>query len=237
MRWAAAFVAIAAGCGFSPAAPTDAAHDAAPGAPSDASPPADVATCTVTGSGALVAAGTIGGTGGTAEPALACAPSELPIGIQLDMSSAPIDNHGDEVVAVATHLRCGTIARDGSGAMVTTPAELVTQPGGQGGGNCSQYFPTTATTEVDCPTGAVIVGLDGNLPEDTLFNSLTITCAALSSTLVTTTTVALPVDATGDSDQLQHAPCPAGTALVQLGLHGACGQDELLPQCAALACQ
>src|SRR5262249_41772804 len=163
-----------------------------------------------------VAAGAIGGGGGTAETALACAPSEVPIGIQLDMSSSPIDNHGDEVVAVATHLRCGTIARAGSGAMVTTPAELVTQPGGHSRGNCRQYFPTTATTEVDCPSGAVIVGLDGNLPDDTLFNSLKITCGSLSGALVTTTTIALPVDGTGDDDQVQHAPCPTGTALAQL---------------------
>ena len=53
----------------------------------------------------------------------------------------------------------------------------MTQLGNQGGGNCSKYFPTNSTAEVDCPTGAVIVGVAGNLPADTLFNSLTITCA------------------------------------------------------------
>jgi hypothetical protein len=239
MRWRAGLVAIAAGCGFSPSAtPNDARRDAAPAPPQiDASfAPDAVPACTIATNGALVAGGTIGGDGGDVETTLACAASEVAIGIQLDMSTSTIDNHGGEVVAVSTHLRCGTIARDGSGAMVTTPAELLTQLGGQGGGNCSSYFPTATTAEADCPSGSVIVALDGNLPEDTLFNSLSITCAALSGSTITPTTVKLAVDTTGDDDNSQHAPCPAGTALVQLGLHGACGQDELLPQCAPLAC-
>ena len=235
MKWLAALAATAGACGFAPTAKST-SSDAGSGSSADASTDAPAA-CTIVAGGSPVAVSTIGGNSGSAEPALACAAAELPIGIQLDMSSSPISNHGGEVVAVATHLRCGKIARSGSGAMTTTPAELVTQLGNQGGGNCNPYFPTVATPEVDCPAGAVIVGLDGNLPLDTLFNSLTITCASLSGAVLTTSTVVLPVDTTHASNNVQHAPCGIGMALVQLGLRGACGQDELLPQCAVLACE
>lgn len=239
MRWVAVIATVAA-CGFAPRTVgndpgVDATRD-----PIDAKTTPDAAlasqACTVTPSSTLAAAGSIGGDGGSSETALACSGSELPIGIQLDMSSMAISNHGNEVVAVATHMRCGAITREASGAMMTVPAELVTQLGDQGTGDCSKYFPTTSTPEVDCPNGAVIVALDGNLPLDTLFNSLTITCASLSGATITTTTLTQPVDQTGATDHPQSAPCPPGSALAQLGLHGACGQDELLPQCAALTC-
>ena len=126
----AALLAIASGCGFSPtavasdsagadAAATDSPHTDANHAVPDAAPVA----CSVTANGALAAAGEIGGDGGNAEPALACHAGELPIGIQLDMSSGTISDHGGEVVAVATHVRCGAITRDPSGAMATAQAD------------------------------------------------------------------------------------------------------------------
>jgi len=235
-----AVIATVAACGFTPrAVGSDPGIDAIR-APIDAQTTTDAAlvsqACTVTPSSTLAAAGSIGGGGGSSETALACGGSELPIGIQLDMSNMAIPNHGNEVVAVATHMRCGAIKRDASGAMMTVQAELVTQLGDQGSGDCSKYFPTTATSEVDCPNGAVIVGLDGNLPLDTLFNSLTITCASLSGATITTTTLTRPVDQTDATDHPQSAPCPPGSALAQLGLQGGCAQDELLPQCAALTC-
>jgi hypothetical protein len=84
----------------------------------------------------------------------------------------------------------------------------------------------------------VLVGLTGNRGEDSLFNTVGLTCAALTPTgEVGTTTEAVPVTDTGSySNRPQTAACPDGRAVVGFALRSGCGIDKLTPSCAPLRC-
>lgn len=225
-----ALLAVAA-CGFHGPGLIDDAHppgdapvarDAAPHP--DATPDAvpDAPPCTQHPSDLQVAGGTLGGAGGSLQPALACAGSGIPVGLALDVTQAPLGNHNNELAVVAIHVRCGTII---GGATVL--GEVITS-GGAGTANCSSYANPRPSTELLCPPGAAIVAIDGNELDTSLYNSVVVTCS--NGTM-------LPFPTSGAwTNQPQHATCPPNTVVAGFAVRAGCGQDQLALQCAALTC-
>jgi hypothetical protein len=84
----------------------------------------------------------------------------------------------------------------------------------------------------------VLVGLTGNRGEASLFNTVSLTCAALTPTgEVGTTTRSVPVADTGTyTTRPQTAACPDGGAVVGFAIRSSCGIDKLTPACAPLRC-
>ena len=109
---------------------------------------------------------------------------------------------------------------------------------GGAGANCSAYRPFTTSAEARCPTGAVLVGFDGNQPDDVLFNHVALRCAPLAYPATIDGAVMLvPVDGTGtDTNQPQTAACPAGTTIIGLKPRAGCGIDGVELVCAPLTC-
>ena len=180
---------------------------------------------------------TLGSTsGGSPRDALACPTGELPIGLAFDLTDNPIDNHGNQRLVSGVRLACGTIDLVDGVAQLTATTEVALRGGS--GGNCSDYFPFTASALAQCPPGQVMVGLDGNRPDDVLFNNVGLRCAALSPTAAVGADVTtVPVAGTGtDGNAPQTATCPAGTALIELRPNAGCGVDGLTLACAALTC-
>jgi len=222
-------------CTFAPRgeAPGDAAGEApdAPDAP-DAPPP-----CRVGAAPPLAAGGVLGSTaGGDPIGPVACPVDQLPIGAAFDLTDNPISNHGNQRLVAGLHVRCGAIDQSTT-ATTITPADLQSRHGGAGA-NCAAYRPFTTSAEARCPTGTVLVGFDGNQPDDVLFNHVALRCAPLAYAATIGADVTLvPVDGTGtESNRPQTATCPAGTAVVGLKPNAGCGIDGVELVCAPLSC-
>lgn len=238
VRWFP-IVCLVAGCAYDPD-PAGLTGDGPPVGdgplPDTGDGPVAVAACVFTSTGAEVEAPVIGGSGGTPRDPATCPPGELPIGLGFDVSEDGIGNHADQVAMVNLHVRCGRIARDTGNLLSTTPTTVVDRNGGQGG-NCSDYFPTVVAAEVTCPAGSLLVGVNGNRLDDTLYNTVSIACAQLSpnGTIGAVTTIAIAN--TGDeNNQPMTSLCPAGTAITSFGVRSGCGHDQLAPRCAPLSC-
>lgn len=233
-RASLAVLATVGACTFAPrgAATDDATGDAGDAAaPTPDAPPAcRLGVGAPTGDG-----GVLGSTsGGDAVAALTCPDHQLPIGASFDLTDNPISNHGNQRLIAGVAIRCGTIDLP---TMTVTPTDLPSVHGGTGG-NCAAYRPFTTSAEARCPTGTVLVGLDGNQPDAVLFNHVALRCAALTypATIGGDVTI-VPVDGTGtDSNQPQTAACPADTAVVALRPNAGCGIDGLVLSCAPLTC-
>lgn len=245
-------VALMAGCGFSISAgvpggggddapadapPTDGATDGAPDASRDA-PMVDA--CTVVPSGGGTAITGLGGASGNQTGNLACPQGELPIGLAFDVTPGPIATHGNQLLLVNVRARCARVERTTSNQMVSTATATVAHLGGTGSSPsaCDPYFPTNPTAEVTCPSGQVLVGVEGNQVDTTLYNTVSIRCAALlANGTVSASTTTLPIAGTGtNQNQPETAICPAGTAITSLVARSGCGQDSVTPTCAALTC-
>lgn len=229
---------VVVGCGYHPQVAAVATDGPPPGDGND--PPADTPTtaaCGVAISGAEVAAPIIGGTGGTDRAPATCAAGELPIGLGYDVTQNPLSNHANQVAMVHLHLRCGRIARGTDGVFSTTPMEVFDSTGGVGG-NCAPYFPTVVATEVLCPAGSVLVGVGGNRLDDTLYNTVSITCRALGPDGTPTgSRVTLTIANTGtETNQPMTSACDEGTAISSFGIKSGCGHDQLAPRCAPISC-
>lgn len=236
VRWFPVTVLVA-GCAFDPS-PAGVSGDG-PGLADGPVPDDDAITvnaCTFTSTGAEVDAPVIGGTGGTSRDPVVCLPGELPIGLGFDVSSGGISNHANQVAMVHVHARCGRLARDSSNGLSTTPTGVIDRNGGQGG-NCSEYFPTVVAAEVTCPSGSILVGVDGNRLDNTLYNTVSIACAVLSpdGTLGTVTSISIP-NTGQETNQPMTSRCPPGTAVSSFGIRSGCGHDQLAPRCAPVSC-
>ena len=228
-----AVLATLGGCTFTPAgAPDDGGGAAAPDTPTAP----DAAPCQVTAGTPTADGGVLGSTaGGDPLAALTCPDHQLPIGAAFDLTDNPISNHGNQRLVAGVYLRCGTIAQ--TPVATITPAERTGVHGGTGG-NCAAYRPYTLSVEARCPDGTVLVGFDGNQPDDVLFNHVALRCTPLGypATIGADITI-VPVDGTGtDTNRPQTAACPAGTALIGLRPNAGCGIDGVVLDCAPLTC-
>ncbi len=218
--------------------PSDASTSDNPATGDAATDGTTASPCSIAIAGGETDAPPIGGDGGSQRADAVCAAGELPIGLGFDVSQDTIDNHNDQVAMVNVRVRCANIERYSDGAFHTTPNEQFTSMGGMGG-NCNAYFPTTVADEVVCPDGQVMVGISGNRLDDTLYNTVAITCATLASDgTPTTTTTTLAVAGTGaESNQPMSSACDAATAISSFAIRSGCGHDQLKPRCAPLVCQ
>jgi len=255
-----ALVVLAAGCGFSlqPAG----GIDSAPG--DDAPPPIDAAfdaspvdgplvidaalidapmvtACTVSPSGATTTIPGVGGTGGLNQGMLGCPVGELPVGIQFDVTPAPIVNHANQTLIVHIRVRCGRVTRTTSSVMTTSPQGQAEHLGLDGSSPtaCDAYVPPTVTQEVSCPAGQVLTGIRGNQVDTTLYNTVSVRCTTLAANgTVTGSHTVLVVNGTGSyNNAIETSNCPAGTAIISLTARSGCGQDSVTPSCAPLSCQ
>ncbi|MBL8623395.1 MAG: hypothetical protein JNK64_18930 [Myxococcales bacterium] len=222
-------------CTFAPRGELPGDGDAA--APPDGPATPDAAPCRLGAMPPLADGGVLGSTaGGDPLAPLTCPADQLPIGAAFDLTDNPISNHGNQRLVAGVHLRCAALTQAGSDVTVT-PTDLDSLHGGTGG-NCAAYRPFTTSPEARCPTGTVLVGFDGNQPDDVLFNHVALRCAPLGSpgTVGADVTI-VPVDGTGtDSNRPQTATCPAGTMVIGLSPHAGCGIDGLVLTCAPLTC-
>jgi hypothetical protein len=228
---------VLGGCSFHDGAFPDAGGRSDTPAPTDAVPDADP-SCVISGSSIHVPGGYIGGTGGSALPDVMCPENTVPIGLAFAMTQGTLSNHNNQRAAVDVHVRCGRVGRDAAGQMTSTPSNVVTRNGGNGG-NCSSYASPQETAEVTCPAGQVLVGVTGNTPDGTLYNTVALQCAVLTppATLSPTAT-SVAVAGTGSYTNMpQAASCPVGSGVIGFVVRAGCGQDQLGPICAPLTCQ
>ena len=226
--WGILAIGLAA-CSFTPGTAT-AVPDGAATAPVDAP---TFSACTVAPTNPATPTGILGGMSGSAQPDLGCAAGELPIGMGFDFSTFPVA--GGQPAVIAVHVRCGRIQRDTTGAMRTTPAEVRDAPGYMG--ICIGWS-ATAVAEEFCPSGQVVVAMTANEPDTSMYNSIAIRCAPLTADMHVTgvaTTLAFPT--TGSfANHTQSASCGTDAAIVGFEVRTGCGQDELVPRCAAVRC-
>lgn len=230
----AAFV-VFAGCSFTSSAGSVDAQSANDATQIDG----DIAhhACEVSAIGAETATTSLGGSGGSPRPDLACAAGELPIGIGFDSTQTPRPEGGNgangERVVTAIHVRCGRVSLRVDESVAITPAETAGWVANQCGWGTLVSAPV-----VDCPANTVLVGISGNGGAFSLFNTVSITCASMSTTgSVGTTLHSVAVTDTGSyTNKPQTANCPTGTAAVSFAILGDCGVDEVTPSCSQLQC-
>lgn len=228
---------LLAGCSFS--AP-DPGASASVDAPAEIDAPPMVPACTITAApGAMPAPASLGefpgSSHGSSRSPVDCMPGELPIGIGFGTTTNPVDLGGNERVVVSIALQCASLSRrtDGSISIAPGSRDSFTSQ------SCSPpWSPTTTAPVALCPTGTVLVGVTGNGGTDSLFNTVRLTCAALTPTgELGTTTLAVPVVDTGSyTNKPQTAACPDGRVVVGFSLRSGCGIDKLTPSCAPLRC-
>jgi hypothetical protein len=241
MRLGVAAVVLA-GCSFTPPGSSiDGAVGDGPDAPPDV--PSNVTrVCTVRPSAAPLAITTPlgappGSSNGNLQSDITCAPGELPIGIGFDTTTndRPEGGNGGERVAVGIVVQCGTIDLMSDDKFLVTATAV---PGFHCNDCSPTWGPLTTAPVVRCPANTTLVGLEGNGGSGTLFNTVKLRCAALTSTgTVGGMTQLLAITDTGGYlNNPQTAACTANEALVSFGLRANCGLDQLTPQCAPLAC-
>jgi hypothetical protein len=218
-------------CSFTRGVPSVSLDAALPDAPPpDAAPP-----CNMIATGAPMSAGVLGGSGGGgADPDLVCAVGELPVGLAFDYSTNT-DKGGQHVVR-AVHVRCGKLRRTSTGAVTTTVAEVKDSP-------VAFFCPFWADNSVPeqfCPSGMVLVSVVGNAAGDSEYNSVTLSCRALSADgrLTGAITTLSFVPSTGSyTTQPQTATCPQDQVIATFGLRTGCANDALIPKCTPIVCQ
>ena len=131
------------------------------------------------------------------------------------------------------HVRCGRVSMRVDESVAVTPAETADWVA-----NTCGWNPFVSAAEVDCPANTVLVGITGNGGAFSLFNTVSITCASITTTgSVGTTLHSVPVTDTGSyTNKPQTANCPTGTAVVSFAILGDCGVDEVTPSCSQLQC-
>jgi hypothetical protein len=97
----------------------------------------------------------------------------------------------------------------------------------------------TSAPIVSCPSNTTLVGFTGNSGASSLFNSVSIQCALVTSTGAGTGSVSRTigvVDTGSFSNNPETAACPTGQAMIGVALRGNCAMDEMTPICSALQC-
>ncbi len=241
----AGVLALVCGCSFhgSATALLDATGDSTnpiDGSP-DAPPDAAGRLCAIPGTTApMPTSMVLGGGGGSAAPDFTCPMGQLPVGFAFDVTTGVPPGGWSEVAITGIHVRCAVLSAFANGVITTTMGivDRVASPCGASG---AKNWNTTAITEQDCPAGNVLVGMTGNADTNngtqSMFNNVAMVCAPLVAASPIGTGVSIAFAGTGSStDHRETATCAANTAIVNFGSRAACGQDQLAPRCAAIAC-
>jgi hypothetical protein len=233
--WRTSLLALAA-CAFTHGAASstqDGSGDAPPPPPQDAAlPDASYPACMAMPMGMPMPAGVLGGTGGgTPNTPTACGPGEVAVGMGFDYS--PDQDGGNETTIIDVIVRCGTLARDTTGRITTTFMEThMTPTGGICFGITDDSIP-----EQDCASGSVVVGMTANEAGTSLYNTVTVQCAAVTADFTISAATTTFTYATGSfDDKPQTAMCPPNTAFSSFALRTGCANDLLGPRCVALGC-
>jgi hypothetical protein len=215
-----AIFAILAGCTFQDGVrPTVDAHEL--DAPADAHP---LPACMAMLAGSPQVVGHLG-SGASSNRDFACPTGELPIGFGFVTSAAGVA--GSEQSVLTTRVLCGHVARDAQGNATTTPSSTVDSfpnPCGING---------TAGTERSCPSGMVLVGITGNTPGNSDYNSVKIYCRPLDGAAVVSVTFA---DTGAYTSNPQSAQCTSNEVISSFSARVGCTQESLVARCSALAC-
>jgi hypothetical protein len=235
-RLALACVAIAGACRFHPALE----------GPQDGNNTGDAlnaATCKPSGSGEPTqnALGALGSSNGNLYPDLACPIGELPVSVGFESTMNPRPEGGNERVVVAIDVGCASLAL-AKGSLVATNDPAPGTNTRWTPNNCDNgsdvWTPVVTAAPVGCPTNHVLVGLHANGGNGTLFNTVRLACAPISSVgVIGAEDTQIPVTDTGsDANNPQSALCPAGQIVGSYAMRGNCGLDHLQPLCSELAC-
>jgi hypothetical protein len=196
----------------------------------------DVQRVGPTGSGTL-----LGGTGGAHQGDVTCTGDQVGVGLQFDVSPVGITGHANQILMTTLRLWCGTIARTSTNQIETSNLTVSSYTALQGStaGACNMYMPPAQLGQVMCPDGAVLVGIAGHQVDTTLYNNLSIRCAAVATNgEVTTTTVTTSMPGTGTNTAMpEETSCPAGMAITSIHATSGCGQDGATASCMATQCE
>ena len=203
--------------------------DAKPDARPDAMPDAAVDLVRFRKTGDGVPASPLGTPMGNQREGLQCPADELPIGAAFDVTDNVVAAHGLRVVT-SLHLRCGKVELV-DGAPRTTPTARISTLANA----CATYAPVTTSAEALCPAGTVLLGLTGNHGTGSMFNNVSLQCAALVGGVVTGTLTAVAVTGTGGDTNLPDVTqCVPPRALGALKSYVDCGADAVLASCFAI---
>jgi hypothetical protein len=203
-------------------------------------PVMEVDACTVQRTGSTTTAGLLGGTGQRSGD-VTCDSDQVAVGLQFDVTPSGISNHGDHILMTSIRLWCGTIERDEMNQMATSNLAVSSYTGLQGSTSsaCNAYQPVVALGQVMCPSGAALVGIRGHQVDSTLYNDVSIQCAALTSDgQISTSIVTIAMPGTGTNNTMpEQSQCPAGTAITSVHATSGCGQDGATASCTATVCE
>ncbi len=165
------------------------------------------------------------GTGASTDRELACPVGELPIGFGF-VTSTPAPAIPEQSV-LTTRILCGHIKRDAAGNASTMPSSSVDSfPLACG-------IPGTAGPERPCPNGMVLVGLTGNTPGNSDYNSVKMYCRPLDGAAVVSVTF---TDTGAYTSNPQSAQCSSNEVVSSFSARVGCTQQSLVVRCSAVVC-
>lgn len=199
-----------------------------------------VEECDVVRVGGAANATLLGGTGNRGGD-VTCPDDKVGVGLQFDVTPVGITNHNNQILLTTIRLWCGTIERTSSNQMVTSELEVSSYTALQGSTQtaCAMYMPPTQLGQVMCPDGSVLAAILGHQVDSTLYNNVTIRCAAVGTDgQVTTSFVDIAMPGTGTNTTMpEQTQCPASTAITAIHATSGCGQDGATAACTATLCE
>ena len=253
----AAILAILAGCGFRIGTGSS-ADDASPsdglvadGETADTPPPTDgmipdqpivtVPACTLRSQGSPSTATLLGGSSGNQTGTPTCSSDKVAVGLQFEVSPIPIAPHNNQILMTTVRLWCATVSRTTMNQWETSGVESFSHTGlmGSTATACDAYKPPAVLSSVMCPTGSVLVGIAGHQVDTTLYNDVSIRCAALGPDgAITASTVTIGVVGTGTNAVMpEETSCNTGRAITALRATSGCGQDGVTAMCSPFTCE
>ncbi len=253
----AALLAILAGCGFrittgssvDDASPSD--GEIVDAEVADTPPPTDgmipdqpivtVPACTLRSQGSPSTATLLGGSSGNQTGTPTCSSDKVAVGIQFEVSPIEIATHNNQILMTTVRLWCATVARTTMNQWETSAVESFAHTGlvGSTPTACDAYKPPSVLNSVMCPTGSVLVAIAGHQVDTTLYNDVSIRCAALASDgAITASTVTIGVVGTGTNASMpEETSCNTGRAITALRATSGCGQDGVTAMCSPFTCE
>jgi hypothetical protein len=233
-------------CSFDPGRASEGVHDGSGDRDGgDGSDGPVGASCTLAPSGSAEPTpthlGSVGSSNGNPAPDLSCPAGEVAVTAGFQSTVNPRPEGGNERVVVAINIGCASLALV-HGSLVVTDDPSAPPPTTWTPNNCdsigNMWTPFVTASAVGCPADQVLVGLHANGGPQTLFNTVTLACAAISPTGgIGAEDLQVAVTDTGsDSNNPQDGLCPAGEIVSSYAMRGNCGLDQLVPQCVALSC-
>lgn len=165
-----------------------------------------------------------GGPGGGDSDDKSCAPGDVVIGMNFDIS----DTLGR---ASAVEMLCATLTR-GGGTIVVTETDTLRV---SGTGN-SDYEPATASGVAKCPDGFALTAVTVTEPADSgsTFAEPSLACSPLLVDGGSETSIPVAGAWTGDDTSVGTAACPDGTIVTGLAVVTGAGVDSIQVGCSAV---